>query len=157
MRVNLIGRQIKGKRLGDVTKVKNIDKKFAAAEKYNHVRVQFPSGDEKHLLFTDWQIKLGLKRAEKNPEDLPKVSWIRDIIIDEISLFDESRMTDLQEVINKKKVPQAASKYNHIRVLIYGRECNLLFTDKDIIVALDRANKNPEDLPKTSWLKDILD
>ena len=157
MKVNVIGKQIKGKRLGDVTKVKNTERKFGAAFKYNHIRVQFPSGDEKHLLFTDWQINLGLKRAAKNPEDLPKVSWIRDIIIDEISLFDESRMTDLQEVINKKKVPQAASKYNHIRVVIDEDEHHLLFTDKDIIVALDRANKNPEDLPKTSWLKDILD
>jgi len=161
MRVNVIGKQVKGKRLGDVTKVKNAEAKFGAALKYNHIRVQFPSGDEKHLLFTDWQIKLGLKRAEKNPEDLPKVSWIRDIILDGISLFDESRMTDLQEVVNQKKVPQAASKYNHIRVLIADKrtasEQNLLFTDNDIVVALDRANKNPEDLPKTSWLKDALD
>ena len=157
MRVNVIGKQVTGKRLGDLEKVKNADRKFGAALKYNHIRIQFPSGDEKHLLFTDWQIKLGLKRAEKNPEDLPKVSWIRDIIVDEISLFDESRMADLQEVVNQKKVPQAASKYNHIRVLINDEERHLLFTDKDIIVALDRANKNPEDLPKTSWLKDLLD
>ena len=157
MRVNVIGKQVKGKRLGDLEKVKNADRKFGAALKYNHIRVQFPSGDEKHLLFTDWQIRLGLKRSEKNPEDLPKVSWIRDIIVDEVSLFDESRMTDLQGVINQKKVPQAASKYNHVRVLIDGEERHLLFTDKDIIVALDRANKNPEDLPKTSWLKDLLD
>ena len=157
MRVNIIGKQIKGKRIGDVERVKNTYRKFAAACEYNHIRVQFPCGHEEHLLFTDWQIKLGLKRAKKNPEDLPKVSWIRDIIVDEISLFDESRMTDLQEVINKKKVPQAASKYNHIRVLIDDKECHLLFTDKDVIVALDRAEKNPEDLPKTSWLKDALD
>jgi|2_EtaG_2_1085320.scaffolds.fasta_scaffold00609_18 hypothetical protein len=157
MRVNVIGKQVKGKRLGDLDQVKNLARKFGAAAKYNHIRVQFPSGDEKHLLFTDWQIKLGLKRANKNPEDLPKVSWIRDIIVDEISLFDESRMTDLQEVVNKKKVPQAASKYNHIRVLVAGEECHMLFTDKDVIVALDRAKKNTEDLPKTSWLKDMLD
>ena len=112
MRVNVIGKQVTGKRLGDLEKVKNADRKFGAALKYNHIRVQFPSGDEKHLLFTDWQIKLGLKRAEKNPEDLPKVSWIRDIIVDEISLFDESRMADLQEIVNHCKLffHQAFSK-----------------------------------------------
>jgi len=125
--------------------------------KYNHIRVQFPSGEEKHLLFTDWQIKLGLKRANKNPEDLPKVSWMRDIIVDEVNLFNEPRMADLQEVVNKKKVPTAASKYNHVRVVIDNDEHHLLFTDKDVIVALERAEKNPEDLPKMSWLRDILD
>ena len=157
MKVSMIGKQVKGKRLGDVEKVKNADRKFGAALKYNHIRVQFPSGEEKHLLFTDWQINLGYKRAKKNPEDLPKVSWIRDIIVDEIKLFTEPRMADLQEVINKNKVPTAASKYNHIRIVIDGDEHHLLFTDKDVIVALERAEKNPEDLPKMSWIRDILD
>lgn len=69
-----------GKRLGDLVLVKNMKKKPAAADKYNHIRVQFPNGDEKHLLFTDHEIKVALERADKNPEDLPKISWIRDLM-----------------------------------------------------------------------------
>ena len=149
-------KKVDAKRLGDVESVKNMQRKFAAAARYNHVRVQFPSGEEKHLLFTDWQIKRGLERARKNPEDLPKVTWIRDMI-DEVKIFDTQRLADLQEVINSNNLPVAAKKYNHIRVVMDGEEHHLLFTDNDIIVALERADKNPEDLPKVSWLKDIFD
>jgi len=157
MNVNITNRRVTAKRIGDVEKRKNKERKFAAAEKYNHLRVQFPGGEERHLLFTDWQINLGYKRAKKNIEDLPKVSWIRDIIIDEVKPFHMSRMADLQEVINKNKLPTAADKYNHVRIVIDGDEHHLLFTDNDIIVALRRAEKNPEDLPKTSWIRDVLD
>lgn len=68
-----------GKRLGDLISVKNMKKKPAAADKYNHIRVQFPNGDEKHLLFTDHEINVALDRAKKNPEDLPPISWVRDL------------------------------------------------------------------------------
>ena len=68
-----------GKRLGDMVLVSNMKKKPAAAAKYNHIRVQFPNGKEKSLLFTDSQIKVALNRADKNPEDLPKVSWLTDM------------------------------------------------------------------------------
>lgn len=68
------------KRLGDMVLLENLDKKPAAAEKYNHIRVQFPDGEERHLLFTDHEIKVALDRANKNPEDLPQVSWLRDLL-----------------------------------------------------------------------------
>ena len=68
----------RGMRLGDVILVENMKKKPAAAAKYNHLRVQFPDGCERRLLFTDSQIRVALERAKKNPEDLPPVSWIRD-------------------------------------------------------------------------------
>jgi len=156
MNVNMTKKKVSAKRLGDAKDVENMQRKFAAAARYNHLRVQFPDDEERHLLFTDWQIKRGLERAEKNVEDLPKVSWIRDMI-DEVKIFDSPRLADLQEVINKNKLPTAAKKYNHIRVVIDGEENHLLFTDRDIIVALERANKNPEDLPKVSWLKNVFD
>lgn len=69
----------KGMRLGDCVLVDNLKKKPTAAGKYNHIRVQFPDGKERRLLLTDSQIKVALERAKKNPEDLPKVSWIRDM------------------------------------------------------------------------------
>jgi hypothetical protein len=68
-----------GKRMGDLVRVKNLKKKPAAADKYNHIRVQFPDGCERKMLFTDHAIKVALERAEKNPEDLPDVSWLRDV------------------------------------------------------------------------------
>lgn len=68
----------KAKRLGDLQQVENKDPHWAAKNKYNFIRVQFPNGVETGLLFTDREIQVALKRAEKNPEDLPEVSWIRD-------------------------------------------------------------------------------
>ena len=69
----------KGMRMGDVTTVENMKKKPAAAAKYNHFRMQFPDGRERRMLFTDHAVQEALDRAEKNPEDLPSVSWIRDV------------------------------------------------------------------------------
>ena len=66
-------------RLGDITEVDNKNPHWAAAKKYNHLRVQFPSGEEKSLLFTDKEIQNALSRADKNMEDIPKVSWLRDL------------------------------------------------------------------------------
>jgi hypothetical protein len=71
---------MKAKRIADVQKVLNKNPHWAALAEYNHIRIQFPNGCEKSLLLTDFEIKRALERAEKNPEDLPKVSWIRDIL-----------------------------------------------------------------------------
>jgi len=67
------------KRLGDIQEVDNTNPHWRAAKKYNHLRVQFPDGVEKSLLFTDKEIQNALDRASKNPEDILKVSWIRNI------------------------------------------------------------------------------
>ncbi len=70
---------MKAKRLGDLQVVDNKNPHWKAARKYNHLRVQFPNGDEKSLLFTDREIQNALDRAVKNPEDILKVSWLRDL------------------------------------------------------------------------------
>ena len=67
-------------RLGDIMTVENKLKHFAANSTYNHIRAQFPNGEEKSLLFTDAEIKKALERAKKNPEDLPLVSWLRNLL-----------------------------------------------------------------------------
>jgi hypothetical protein len=72
--------KLKAKRIGDLQKVLNKNPHWAALTEYNHIRIQTPDGCEKSLLFTDAEIKKALARAEKNPEDLPTVSWLRDII-----------------------------------------------------------------------------
>ena len=154
MSISVTGKKIKAKRLGDVSVVLNKNKHHAAASKYNHIRVQFPDGKEKHLLFTDSQLTRAFDRAKKNPEDLPSKTWIHDVV-DDIDIGD--RIADLQEVINQKKLPAAAKTYNHIRVDFKDLDIHLLFTDNDIKDALKRAGKNPEDLPKINWIRDILD
>jgi hypothetical protein len=70
---------MKAKRLGDLQIVDNKNPHWKAALKYNHIRLQFPNGDEKSLLFTDNEIQKALTRADKNPEDILKVSWLRDL------------------------------------------------------------------------------
>lgn len=69
---------MKSKRLGDLQVVDNKNPHWKALSKYNHIRMQFPNGEEKSLLFTDKEIERALDRARKNPEDILPVSWIRD-------------------------------------------------------------------------------
>jgi len=71
---------VKAKRIGDLQKVLNKKPHWAALTEYNHIRIQFPDGCEHSLLLTDTELKRALARADKNTEDLPKVSWLRDVI-----------------------------------------------------------------------------
>lgn len=70
----------KAKRIADVQKVLNTKPHWAALAEYNHIRVQMPDGEEISLLLTDKELLKAKERAIKNPEDLPKVSWLRDIL-----------------------------------------------------------------------------
>ena len=72
--------KVKAKRIGDMQKVDNREKKPSAADVYNHIRVQLDDGTEVHMLFTDNEMRRAIDRAKKNPEDLPKVSWLRDVL-----------------------------------------------------------------------------
>lgn len=73
------GNVIKAKRIADVQSVLNQCKHPAAAEKYNHFRIQLEDGKEHHVMLTDKELLKGIERAKKNPEDCPKVSVLRDI------------------------------------------------------------------------------
>jgi len=153
MAYNIQKGKINIKRKGNLKKVDNKNPHHKAALKYNHVRVQLFNGDEKHLLFTDHQIKRGKYRAKTNPEDLPAKGWYSDYII---SLF-ETGLADMQLTPNWEKNPAAAKYYNHIIVYVDKKPMHLLFTDNDIKVALKRAGRNPEDLPQVSWIYDLVD
>lgn len=65
-------------RIADLVKVENKHPHWAANKEYNAVRIQFPDGSEKTLLFTDAEIAKALVRASKNEEDVPKVSKLKD-------------------------------------------------------------------------------
>ena len=80
------GQRAKAGRIGDVRVVKNLMSmrdahdwsKMEAADHWYHLRVQFESGRESDLLFTSHEIARALKRAQRNPEDIPQVSRFRD-------------------------------------------------------------------------------
>jgi hypothetical protein len=153
--MQIIKKMVLAKRIADLTSVKNKNPHHKAAKKYNHLRVEMEDRSEHHLLFTDFQIKRAIQRAEKNPEDLPKIGWLLDIL--ETKVKESNRLGDMNKVINKNKLPAAAKKYNHIRVSFNGCELHMLFTCHEIKLAMQRAKKNPEDLVKVSWIRDILD
>lgn len=67
------------KRIADLTEVVNSNPHWAALSKYNHIRIQFPDGLERSILLTDRELQSGLDRANKNQNDLPEVSWLRDL------------------------------------------------------------------------------
>lgn len=68
------------------------------------------------------------------------------------------RIGDIQKVQNSKQHWVANSEYNFIRVqLSNGKEVALLLTDKELARAIERATKNPEDLPKTSVFRNMFD
>lgn len=52
-------------------KVENKDRMFGSNTEYLPVRIVFPSGRESQALFTVNDIRVGIKRGEKNPEDFP--------------------------------------------------------------------------------------
>ena len=68
------------KRIGDVLIVENSNKITNADSEYYYIRVQMPDGKELPLMFTDTEFNVGIERAEKNSEDVPKVSWLTDLL-----------------------------------------------------------------------------
>jgi hypothetical protein len=73
-------KMVKAKRIGDLQKITNKNPHPAANSQYSHIRVQVEGGEEVHLLLTDAELARAVDRAEKNPEDCLKASWLRDIL-----------------------------------------------------------------------------
>lgn len=57
-------------------KVENTDRIFGSSNEYLPVRIVFPSGHESRAMFTVNDIRAGIKRGEKNPEDFPTPSTL---------------------------------------------------------------------------------
>lgn len=74
------GIKVKSGRLGDVRVVMNKDRHPAANSKYFALRAQFPNGEETAFLFTAKELERALDRAQKNPEDIPKVPFLLDLL-----------------------------------------------------------------------------
>lgn len=67
-------------RLGRLIRVKNTNKKGYAGEREDFIAVWVKKNNKaKCLLFTDGEIERAELRAQKNPEDLTKRSWISEL------------------------------------------------------------------------------
>lgn len=73
------GKEVKAGRMGDIQEVSNIAPRLNANLHYYHVRVQDKKNKEFSLLLTEHELKRAVKRALSNPEDLPKIGWIRNL------------------------------------------------------------------------------
>jgi hypothetical protein len=80
MAKGISGNRVTARRIGDVTRVQNQNPLPAAAKEYSHIRVQLAAGGERSLLLTDAEVQRALRRAKRNPEDCPKISWLRDAL-----------------------------------------------------------------------------
>jgi hypothetical protein len=154
MAYDMTGKEVYAQRRCEMIEVENKNPKLNAALKYNHVRIEFPDGCERSLLFTDNEVKKAIYTAIQNVEDLPTYGWLRETFLE--PLIPDS-IADLQKMTNTNAYPSAAKKYNHIIIVIANTSVNLLFTDNVLKRALKRAENNPEDLPSVSWIIDLLD
>jgi len=80
MAIDPQGNETAAGRIGDAIRVKNQESKTSANEDYVYTRIQLEDGEELELLFTDSQVEDAIERAKKNPEDLPKINWLRDLL-----------------------------------------------------------------------------
>lgn len=69
-------------RIGDLTIVQNQKPHPGANSEYVALRVQGPCGREETLLFTAHQLESARRRAQRNPEDVPKAANLFDRIRD---------------------------------------------------------------------------
>lgn len=66
-------------KMGRLVLVENKEKHHLANDTYFSVKVELPSGEETYLLFTDKEIEQAQYRADRNPEDIAQVSFLRDL------------------------------------------------------------------------------
>lgn len=65
---------------GRILRVSNKKKKFGANESYLSLWVEDSNGgNERCLLFTDYELSKAEQRAKKNPEDLTKKNILRNL------------------------------------------------------------------------------
>lgn len=67
-------------KMGRLTRVLNQLGKGRAATEYLATKIETERGKEVYALFTDFEINRALERAKRNPEDVPDVSWLRNIL-----------------------------------------------------------------------------
>lgn len=67
-------------KMGRAMLVKNKGRKARAAEEYYSIKIEFENGNETYILLTRFEMGRALERADRNPEDVAKVSKLRNLI-----------------------------------------------------------------------------
>lgn len=146
------GRIVKIKRQDELKRIgsKNMDQSVLD---YNHLRVYFSDGSQRHFLFTDKQIEKALDNDMcKNGCD-NKVSWMKEFWYEGVMEFSKD---DMNKIIEKHNLPKNAYQYNHLRIDIDGEEKHLVLTHAAVRSSIKRTKKKGDNLPKVSWLSDVF-
>jgi hypothetical protein len=79
-------------KMGELVRVENKERRFGANDHYYCCKLQngdtplklgdttLEPDEEAYLLFTEHQLEVALVRSTKNPEDIAKVGWLRDLL-----------------------------------------------------------------------------
>jgi hypothetical protein len=121
--------------------------------KYNHFFIKLLDGSDRHLLFTDKQIREGIRNSADLSDKDKELFWIHEIWYDGLV---SKNITDIRASIKKYNLPISAKIYSHIRAKIGSNVIHLLFKKNTICNGIKRAIKFEKVLPKLSWINDKL-
>jgi len=151
MAISISGRVVKCRPKSELKRVDNKRNMRQLVAKYNHLRIQFADGAERHFLFTDKQMRKGVEDATKILKEYPKVTWVKELWYEGLM---DIKLSEIRKHIADNHLPSFARQVNHIRVSIGERDIHLLLSDGAVRSALSRAKKVEGTLPKVSWLSD---
>lgn len=66
-------------KMGRIIRIENSNPKFGSNSYYYQVKVKFPNGEEKYLMFTEHDLERSLYRSDNNLEDIKKTNYIRNL------------------------------------------------------------------------------
>jgi len=149
MAISTTGRAIKVKTKAYVRSKNHLPE---IINEYNHLRLQFSDGSERHMLFTNKEMTRAFKRASAKirSKDKPKTTWIHEVWYEGVV---ELEKDEVKDIITNKNLPNIAKSFNHVRLNIDGSDLHLLFTKSDIRTALLRSSQLDIRLPKTSYIE----
>ena len=150
MAISATGRIVKVKSKTELKRVGGRRMRQEALE-YNHLRVYFSDGSDRHFLFTDKQIEIAIKSGHAKIKKNLKVTWVKEVWYEGVM---ELSAEDIANAIEKFGLPKQAKSYNHVRIDVNGKEVHLVFSHSTIRNAIRRAKKKGGRLPKVSWLSD---
>ena len=151
MAISISGRVVKARPKSELRRVENRKETKQLVSKYNHIRVQFSDGADRHFLFTDKQLRRAALLAKSKFKEPHKVSWVKEFWYD--GVFDV-KTSEVKQDIKENLLPSWAGRHNHIRVNLKDKDIHLLLSDSAVRSSLNRAQKELIHLPKVSWLSD---
>lgn len=132
--------------MGVVLPVKNQQPVFGAAAEYYALKVECESGDPEYwLLFTEHELYSIPVRKGSNWSDKLKLGRLHEL---SVPGKDSSTPHFGRYLCRIKRPVRGSEEYEEVLLWASGKRMN---------VALERAKRNPEDVPKQSWFQDMMD